>query len=109
MKVDRDVILIYMPRGGSAGMIQAWYQGDHSWVEFRGPAFADWDPTMQPSAFQIAHDSLLGMHCTVLHQDSVLALMRNKHSDFDAFERLMAAEVPCYEPPEDAIYTDLAK
>jgi hypothetical protein len=103
MKLDRNTILLYMPRGGAAGMIQAWYSGERSWVEFRGPAFSDWDPAVAASPFQIAHDSLLGMHCTVLHQDSVLALVRDKHSDFNALEQLMAAEQPHYTPPLDAV------
>lgn len=86
------MIMLYMPQGGQAGVIQAWYQGQHAWVEFRGPAFTDWDPDQPMSAFQTAHDSLLGMHCTVLHQDSILALIRGRHSDFEAIEQLMQAE-----------------
>lgn len=94
MKIDRNTILIYMPAGGTQGMIQAWFSGDRSWVEFRGPAFSDWEPGTNPSPFQIAHDSLLGMHCTVLHQGSVLAIIRDRHSDFEAIEQLMATENP---------------
>ena len=85
-------------------MIQAWFQGERSWVEFRGPKFSLWEPKDQPSAFQIAHDSLLGMHCTVLHQDSVLALIRGRHSDFEAIEKLMASEQPVWRPPEDFVF-----
>jgi hypothetical protein len=103
MRVDKDTILLYMPQGGEQGMIQAWYAGQRSWVEFRGPRFSEWEPTLEPSAFEIAHDCLLGMHCTVLHQDSVLALVRGRHSDFDAIERAMAAETARYEPPDDAV------
>lgn len=92
MKIDTNTILLYMPRGGQAGLIQVWYAGDHSWVEFRGPAFLDWEPSNM-SAFQIVHDSLLGMHATVLHQDSILAVVRGKHSDFDAIEALMRSDL----------------
>jgi hypothetical protein len=91
MKINHDMILLYMPQGGQRGVIQAWYQGDHSWVEFRGPAFSDWDTDAPASPFQIVHDSLLGMHATVLHQDSILALIRRKHSDFSSIEQLMLA------------------
>ena len=102
-KIDRNMILLYMPRGGQAGLIQAWYQGQHQWVEFRGPAFTDWDPAAPVSPFEIAHDTLLGMHCTVLHQDSILALVRGKHSDFEAMEQLMAAETPKFQAPADYV------
>lgn len=91
MKIDTNTILLYMPQGGQAGLIQAWHAGDFSWVEFRGPAFSDWD-TDKISDFQIVHDSLLGMHATVLHQDSILALVRGKHSDFDAIQALMQSD-----------------
>lgn len=91
-KIDRDMIMLYMPQGGEAGVIQAWYQGQHSWVEFRGLPYSHWGENDEPSAFQIVHNSLLGMHCTVLHQDSILALIRGRHSDFDAVEQAMLAE-----------------
>ena len=100
-KIDRDYIMLYMPQGGEAGLIQAWYQGQHQWVEFRGPPFSQWIPTDSPSAFEIVHDSLLGMHCTVLHQDSVLALIRGRHSDFDAIERCLLAEQLQFTAPQD--------
>jgi len=103
IKINHDIILLYMPAGGQMGMIQAWFQGDHSWVEFRGPKFNDWDPDVAASPFQIIHDSLLGMHCTVLHQDSILALTRDRHSDFPAIEKLMRSKNPIFVPPEDFI------
>lgn len=91
MKVDKNTILLYMPNGGQAGVIQAWYSGDHHWVEFRGPSFNEWGTDLL-SPFQIIHDSLLGMHATVLHQDSILAIIQSRHSDFNAIDQLMKLE-----------------
>jgi len=104
MKVNKDIILLYMPEGGQAGLIQAWYQGDHAWVEFRGPAYTDWGVHNKPSPMEIIHDSLLGMHCTVLHQDQILAVKRDMHSDFAAVEQLLLAEKELiFQRPTDAV------
>lgn len=104
MKVNKDIILLYMPEGGQAGLIQAWYQGDHAWVEFRGPAYTDWGPALPPSAFEQCHNRLLGMHCTVLHQDQILALIRGRHSDFDLIEEAMNSDnLTTIAYPDDAV------
>ena len=96
--------MLYMPHGGESGVIQAWYQGDHSWVEFRGPAFTDWDPEIPPSAFEHVHNRLLGMHCTVLHQDQILVLIRGRHSDFELIEEAMnSINLATIAYPDDAV------
>jgi hypothetical protein len=103
-KIDKDYIMLYMPHGGESGVIQAWYQGDHSWVEFRGPPYSQWLYKEPKSPFQMLHDSLLGMHCTVLHQDQILALIRDRHSDFNAIEQLMQSEkVLKFQRPADYV------
>ena len=105
MKKSRDTILLYMPAGGEAGVIQAWFQGSATWKEFRGPAYSQWHPGDLPSDFEILHNSLLGQHATVLHQDSVLALIPEKHSDFAAVEQLMLAEKRLhFQAPADAVF-----
>lgn len=80
-------IHLYMPDGGEAGKIQAWFAGQASWVEFRGPAYSQWGDD-DGGDFQSVHDALEGWHTTVLHQDQILTLL-DRHSDYDAICRLL--------------------
>jgi hypothetical protein len=73
-------IHLYMPDGGEAGIIQAWFAGSRKWVEFRGAPYSRWDGE-NGGAFQAVHDALEGWHATVLHTDQRLDLL-DTHPDY---------------------------
>lgn len=78
--MTKKIICLYMPDGGEAGVIQAWLAGEHKWVEFRGAPYSQWR-VGEVSPMSALHDALEGMHATVLHQDSILAVHEG-HADF---------------------------
>lgn len=80
-------ILLYMPNGGESGVILAWYLGDDTWIEFRGPKYSTWHLGSH-SRMQDIHDALEGWHATILHQDGVL-MLHPKHPDYIRVHRLM--------------------
>ena len=66
---------------------------DQRYVSFRGDAYWQWGDTPLRNNgsglcwSQWLHDSLMGMHSTVLHQDQVLAVLPF-HADYAAVENL---------------------
>ena len=79
--------------GGTAGdfdvALDVWFQGDKSHLEFRGRPYTEWEGDAADDWFQRAHDCLEGMHSSVLHTDSVLAILP-RHPDYDRIVALMA-------------------
>ena len=83
-------ILLYMPNGGTEGVINAWFQGEHSHVEFRGNPYHLWACNENTPMAQV-HNSMAGMHSTVLHTDDVLALLP-RHPDYEVVRRMLEEE-----------------
>jgi hypothetical protein len=67
-------IIIWMPDLGEAGCICARFDGEKSWIEFRGPPYSKWEIGHE-SSFQRVHDALAGWQASVLHSGQVLALL----------------------------------
>lgn len=77
-----------MPDGGQSGRLDVWFQGDKSHLEFRGRPYTEWEDEATDDWFQRAHDCLEGMHSSVLHTDSVLAILP-RHPDYERIVALM--------------------
>jgi hypothetical protein len=83
-------ILLHMPNGGVDGVINAWFQGDRSHVEFRGQPYHLWSSNENTPMARV-HDAMEGMHSTVLHTDDVLALLP-RHPDYEVVREMLEAE-----------------
>lgn len=83
-------ILLHMPNGGVDGVINAWFSGDRSHVEFRGQPYHLW-ASNEVTPMARVHDVMVGGHSTVLHTDDVLALLP-RHSDYEAVREMMEGE-----------------
>jgi len=83
-------ILLYMPNGGVDGVINAWFSGDKSHVEFRGNSYHLW-ASNEDTPFSRVHDAMEGMHSTVLHTDDVLALLP-RHPDYEVVREMLEGE-----------------
>lgn len=74
-------ILLYMPDGGEAGMIQVWFEKERSWVEARGRPYSVWEEG-EDTPFSRLHDGMPGWHTCVLHTNCVLAILP-RHEDYE--------------------------
>ena len=76
-----------MPDSGEAGYIRARFQGDRSWIEFRGAPYSKW-PMGGGGKFEALHNILEGRHASVLHADDTLVILP-EHSDYEAVKRML--------------------
>lgn len=84
----QKMVLMHMPNGGQDGIMNVWFQGDRSHVEFRGRPYTEWDSAVSDDWFQRSHDILEGWHACVLHTDQTLAILPT-HPDYAALVALI--------------------
>lgn len=85
--IDMRKIVMWMPDLGKAGCICVRFEGEKSWIEFRGPPYSNWSLGGE-SNFERLHNALEGRHASVLHSGDILVLLP-AHSDYGAVKKML--------------------
>ena len=81
-------IIISMPDGGEAGCVRMRYEGEKSWVEFRGPPYSKWE-VGDSSKFEFVHSKLSGPQASVLHAGDNFTVLP-EYVQYDTFKNLLS-------------------
>lgn len=84
---DARKIILSMPDLGEAGCMRARFEGDKSWVEFRGPPYSKWEP-LGMSQFERLHAAINGPQASELHAGAVVTILP-KHSEYARVQKML--------------------